>query len=91
MSRLDGKVAVITGATSAEEGNKALVLEAFDTLFNRRDSAATQRFWSPDCIRHSAHIEPGGVGLFELVRASPPREESISGLPMFGTAFPTLD
>ena len=131
--------------TGAEERNKALVLEAFDTLFNQRDYAAAQRFWLPDYIQHSAHIEPGREGLFELVKASPPdmryenglivangdylmlhgrftdigqpvnwiaadivrlengllaehwdviqdeatREESISGLPMFGAAFPT--
>jgi deazaflavin-dependent oxidoreductase (nitroreductase family) len=131
--------------TAAEERNKAFVLEAFDTLFNRRDYAAAQRFWSPDYIQHSAHIEPGREGLFELVKASPAdmryenglivadadyvmlhgrftdigqpanwiaadivrledgllaehwdviqdeasREESISGLPMFGAAFPT--
>jgi F420H(2)-dependent quinone reductase len=59
-------------ATAAEERNKAVVLEAFDTLFNRRDYAAAQRFWSPDYIQHSAHIEPGREGLFELVKASPP-------------------
>jgi len=45
------------------EQNKALVLEAFDTLFNKRDYAAAERFWSPDYIQHSAHIEPGREGL----------------------------
>jgi len=55
----------------AEERNKALVLEAFDTLFNRRDYAAAQRFWSPDYIQHSAHIEPGRDGLFDLIKAAP--------------------
>ena len=55
----------------AEERNKGLVLEAFDTLFNRRDYAAAQRFWSPDYIQHSAHIEPGRDGLFNLIKASP--------------------
>jgi len=55
----------------AEERNKAFVLEAFDTLFNRRDYAAAQRFWSPDYIQHSAHIEPGRDGLFNLIKASP--------------------
>jgi predicted SnoaL-like aldol condensation-catalyzing enzyme len=130
--------------TAAEDRNRAFVLEAFDTLFNRRDYAAAQRFWSPDYIQHSAHIAPGRDGLFELVKASPPdmryesglvvaggdyvilhgrfsnigqpadwivadvvriedgllaehwdviqdeatRDESVSGLPMFGTAFP---
>jgi predicted SnoaL-like aldol condensation-catalyzing enzyme len=51
--------------------NKALVLEAFDTLFNRRDYAAAERFWSSDYIQHSAHIAPGRAGLFDLVRAAP--------------------
>jgi predicted SnoaL-like aldol condensation-catalyzing enzyme len=58
-------------ATAAEERNKALVLEAFDTLFNQRDYAAAQRFWSPTYIQHSAHIEPGRDGLFNLIKASP--------------------
>jgi predicted SnoaL-like aldol condensation-catalyzing enzyme len=132
-------------ATAAEDRNRAFVLEAFDTLFNRRDYAAAQRFWSPDYIQHSAHIAPGRDGLFELVKASPAdmryesglvvasgdyvmlhgrfsnigqradwivadivriedgvlaehwdviqdeatRDESVSGLPMFGPTFPT--
>jgi hypothetical protein len=29
-----------------DEANKALVLEAFDTLFNKRDYKAAERFWS---------------------------------------------
>jgi predicted SnoaL-like aldol condensation-catalyzing enzyme len=126
------------------EINKALVLEAFDTLFNRRDYEAAARFWSPDYIQHSAHIAPGREGLFDLIRSTPEtlryehglvlaegdrvmihgrfsgtgrpaawiavdivriyggrlaehwdvlqdeatRATSISGLPMFGTAFP---
>jgi predicted SnoaL-like aldol condensation-catalyzing enzyme len=44
----------------------------FDTLANRRDYAAAQRFWSLDYIQHSAHIPPGQDGLFNLVKASPP-------------------
>ena len=51
--------------------NKQFVLEAFEILFNRRDYAAAERFWSPRYIQHSAHIEPGRDGLFELVRAAP--------------------
>jgi len=31
---------------STSEQNKATVLEAFDTLFNKRDYAAAERFWS---------------------------------------------
>jgi predicted SnoaL-like aldol condensation-catalyzing enzyme len=52
--------------------NKELVLAAFDTLFNKRDYTAAERFWSPDYIQHSAHIEPGRQGLFDLIRNSPP-------------------
>jgi predicted SnoaL-like aldol condensation-catalyzing enzyme len=51
--------------------NKALVLEALDTLFNKRDYATAERFWSPNYIQHSAHIEPGREGLFNLIKSLP--------------------
>ena len=54
-----------------EEKNKALVLEAFDALFNKRDYAAADKYWSPNYIQHSAHIEPGRDGLFNLIRSTP--------------------
>jgi predicted SnoaL-like aldol condensation-catalyzing enzyme len=54
-----------------QEKNKALVLDAFDTLFNKRDYAAAEKYWSPDYIQHSAHIEPGRDGLFNLIRSAP--------------------
>ena len=54
------------------EKNKALVLKAFDMLFNKRDYAAAERFWSPDYIQHSAHIAPGRDGLFNLIKSIPP-------------------
>lgn len=54
-----------------QERNKALVLEAFETLFNKRDYKAAERYWSPNYIQHSAHIEPGREGLFNLVRNTP--------------------
>jgi predicted SnoaL-like aldol condensation-catalyzing enzyme len=54
-----------------QEKNKALVLDAFDTLFNQKDYAAAEKFWSPDYIQHSAHIEPGREGLFNLVKRLP--------------------
>src|SRR2546425_517670 len=59
-------------AESKEARNKALVLDAFDTLFNKRDYTAAERYWSPDYIQHSAHIEPGRDGLFNLVKSLPP-------------------
>lgn len=55
-----------------EETNKALVLEAFDTLFNKRDYKAAECYWSPNYIQHSAHIAPGREGLFDLIRSQPP-------------------
>jgi len=55
-----------------QERNKAIVLDAFDTLFNKRDYAAAEKFWSPRYIQHSAHIPPGRDGLFNLIKASPP-------------------
>jgi predicted SnoaL-like aldol condensation-catalyzing enzyme len=126
------------------EQNKALVLEAFETLFNKRDYVAAERFWSPNYVQHSAHIPAGRDGLLGLIKSMPPtlkyenslilaegdmlmlhgrfsgfgqpanwivldivriedgrlaehwdvvedeatREASVSGLPMFGAAFP---
>ena len=55
-----------------QEKNKALVLDAFDTLFNKRDYQAAERYWSPNYIQHSAHIEPGREGLFNLIKSLPP-------------------
>ena len=72
--------------TQTVEGkNKALVLEAFETLFNKKDYAAAERFWSPSYIhyaaaerfwspsyiQHSKHVPPGRDGLFGLVKAAP--------------------
>src|ERR1017187_7738178 len=63
-----------------ESKNKALVLEAFDTLFNRRDYAAAEKFWSPDYIQHSAHIPPGREGLFDLVKSLPAGSKYYGGI-----------
>ena len=56
---------------TVQEQNKALVLDAFDTLFNKRDYEAAERYWSPNYIQHSAHIEPGREGLFNLIKGIP--------------------
>lgn len=57
--------------TTSPEQNKALVLEAFDALFNKRDYVGAERYWSDRYIQHSAHIPPGRDGLFNLVRGLP--------------------
>ena len=56
---------------TTQERNKALVLDAFDTLFNKRDYTAAEKYWSPNYIQHSAHIGPGRDGLFNLIRSAP--------------------
>lgn len=55
-------------ATSIEETNKALVLHALDTLFNKKDYAKAEQFWSESYIQHSRHVPAGREGLFNLVR-----------------------
>jgi predicted SnoaL-like aldol condensation-catalyzing enzyme len=62
------------------EQNKTLVLQAFDTLFNKRDYNAAERYWSSNYIQHSAHIAPGRDGLFNLVRSTPPTLKYEPGL-----------
>lgn len=62
-----------------ESKNKELVLKAFDTLFNKRDYATAEKFWSPDYIQHSAHIPPGRDGLFHLIKSIPPTLRYESG------------
>src|ERR1700692_3502009 len=56
---------------TVEEANNALVLEAFDTLFNKRDYEAAERFWSSNYTQHSPPIPPGRDGLFNLIRSAP--------------------
>ena len=65
---------------SKETQNKALVLKAFDTLFNKRDYGAAERFWSPNYIQHSAHIPPGREGLIGLIKSVPDNFRYENGL-----------
>src|SRR4030095_2085679 len=65
-----------------EKKNKTLVLDAFDTLFNKRNYAAAEKYWSPNYIQHSAHIPPGRSGLFNSIKASPPSLRYEHGLIM---------
>jgi predicted SnoaL-like aldol condensation-catalyzing enzyme len=59
------------GNTTSEQ-NKAIVLEAFQTLFNKRDYQAAERFWSANYIQHSAHIPAGWDGLLGMIKSLPP-------------------
>ena len=59
-------------------------MEAFDTLFNKRDYAAAERYWSPHYIQHSNHIEPGRDGLFNLIKSLPPTLKYEAGVIVAG-------
>ena len=59
-----------------EASNKALVLDAFDVLFNRREFTAAEQYFSPTYIQHSVGITPGQDGPFSLVRGLTRRYES---------------
>jgi predicted SnoaL-like aldol condensation-catalyzing enzyme len=65
---------------TTQERNKALVLKAFDALFNKRDYEAAERYWSPNYLQHSAHIAPGRDGLFDLIKSMPPTLKCESGM-----------
>jgi predicted SnoaL-like aldol condensation-catalyzing enzyme len=56
------------------------VLEAFDTLFNKRDYVTAERFWAPNYVQHSAHIPPEREGLFSLIKSLPPTLKYENGL-----------
>jgi predicted SnoaL-like aldol condensation-catalyzing enzyme len=62
--------------------NKAIVLTAFDTLFNKRDYVTAEYYWSTDYIQHSTHIEPGRDGLFNMIKNSPASLKYKSGIVM---------
>lgn len=51
-----------------EEKNTALVLDALDTLFNKKDYARATQFWSESYFQHSRLVPAGREGLFGLVR-----------------------
>jgi predicted SnoaL-like aldol condensation-catalyzing enzyme len=76
--------------SAIEEANKGLVLEAFDTLFNRRDYQAAEKFWSSQYIQHSAHIAPGREGLFDLIRSVPATLRYEAGLVLANHEFVIL-
>ena len=62
------------GAEHVKDNTRNRTKQSFSkpsTLFNKRDYAQAERFWSPKYIQHSAHIAPAREGLFTLVHAAP--------------------
>jgi len=55
------------------EQNKAIVLEAFNTLFNKRDYDGAERFWSPKYIStaHTSLRDAKGCSLSSARRQIP--------------------
>jgi predicted SnoaL-like aldol condensation-catalyzing enzyme len=74
-----------------QEKNKAFVLKAFETLFNKRDYAAADHFWSPNYLQHSAHIPPGREGLFALIKGAPDSLHYENGLTVADGDYVLLD
>ncbi len=51
--------------------NKALVLDAMTSLFQRRDASAVERLYAPDYVQHNPDIPQGRDALQALVAALP--------------------
>jgi hypothetical protein len=78
-------------SATAEERNRTFVIGALDTLANRRDFVAAQRFWSRDYIQpRVVRLEDGLIAEhWDVVQDEATAEESKISLPMFGDTFPT--
>src|ERR1700676_899637 len=57
-SRAETSLTETPMSKTTPEQNKAIVVEAFDTLFNKRDYAAAKRVWADRYTQPSAHIDP---------------------------------
>src|SRR4029077_15326854 len=55
-----------------QEKNKALCSTHSTPCLTRGPTPPRRSFGSPNCIQHSAHIEPAREGLFNLVKTLPP-------------------
>ena len=69
--RMTGSVSVTRPADEVSddrpERNKALVLDAMTSLFQRRDVAAVERLYAPDYVQHNPHIPQGRSALQSVV------------------------
>ena len=61
----------IVMSRTTQERNKAIVLEAFDTLFNKRDYEVAQRYWSPTYIQHRRTSPPAARASSTSSKAPP--------------------
>lgn len=74
--RMTGTLAVTRPADrlcdDRPQRNKALVLEAMTSLFQRHDASAVERLYAPDYIQHNPHIPQGRDALHALVAGLSP-------------------
>ena len=69
--RMNGTFTITRPADRASDDrpqrNKALVLEAMTSLFQRHDATAVERLYAPDYIQHNPEIPQGRDALYALV------------------------
>ena len=59
--------------------NEGIVLEAFETLFNKRDYAAAKRYWSPDYVPTQRSYRTWPRGSFQSHQEHPADVEVRAG------------
>ncbi|MDP1617564.1 nuclear transport factor 2 family protein [Phenylobacterium sp.] len=69
--RMTGPMTIVTPAEQPSDErpqrNKALVLDAMTSLFQRRDASAVDRLYVEDYVQHNPHIPQGRAALKALV------------------------
>jgi predicted SnoaL-like aldol condensation-catalyzing enzyme len=69
--RMSGPITILRPAIQASDHhprrNRALVLEAMTSLFQRRDASAVERLYAVDYIQHNPNIPQGRAALKALV------------------------
>ncbi len=82
--RMTGSIAVTRPADRIADDrphhNRALVLEAMTSLFQRHDAAAVDRLYADDYIQHNPHIPQGRDALRRIVEALSPSVHYEPGL-----------
>ena len=75
--------------TTSPEENKALVLKAFDTLFNKRDYIAAERFWSDRYHRRDMSKPTDVRNVLRYVLLNTQKHHRVIGSPLFPESLVT--
>ena len=69
--RMSGPITIVTPSDAASDArpnrNKALVIEAMTSLFQRRDASVIDRLYVEEYVQHNPHIPQGRAALRGLV------------------------